>query len=907
MAERLYASSNHRNAPGERELTEVRIPPRNELTTGTPPNKLDSEESRKLLRQLLRWYYYERDRQAANRLEMAIDADFYDNLQWAEEDAATLSDRGQLPLVFNEVAPMCDWVIGTERRTRVDWKVMPRTDDDIEMADVKTKVMKFHADVNKAPFARSRAFEDAVKAGIGWVDDGVRDDPTAEILYSRYEDWRNVLWDSSAQELDLSDARYLFRWRWVDEDIACLMFPGRADRIKAAVENWAYHYDPMAEEETWVTPTDGANGTTRSGSMYPLSAGFSEEGERRRVKLIECQYRMPVKSKIINSGPLAGAFLADGDRGLMEALGKHGGTVIDKVVMRVHVAVFTETDLLAMGPSVFRHNRYSLTPIWCYRRSRDRLPYGMIRRARDIQRDLNKRASKALWLLNTNQIHGEAGAFDDIEEAREEAQMPDGVILGKKGYQWKVARDTDAATGQLQLMAMDQQSIQRGIGVTDENRGLRTNATSEVAIRARVQQGTISTTLPFDNLRYAVQTQGEKVLSLTEQFYSEQKVIRLSGAKNRLEWVRINTPETQPDGSVRYINDITATMADFVVSEQDYAGTLRQVMFESISQLANRLPPEVSLRVLTIAMEFSDLPNKDEIAAEIRRITGDRDPNGKMSEEEAQQAAAQQQAQAEAMQMQRESAVAALEEQRAKVREINARADQLEAEAERARMEAAGAGGAVDPKVAAQIEAIDRMREQLATEVERLSRELAKEQANAAGKLTAVRTDADTRTNIARIQAASAERIAEMQRASDKALESVLERVDKLAEQMGVRLQDAAKKTSEQIDEVREQVASKVEEKIAKATAAAAPPAPAAAPAPAPAAPAPAPQPAAAAPEPVRRTFRPQRNEAGDIVGGDIVRSDGTTERLTVKRHAGGDLAGQIAEVQITPAAGGAA
>ena len=26
-------------------------------------------------------------------------------------------------------------------------------------------------------------------------------------------------------ELDLSDARYIFRWRWVDEDVALAMFP----------------------------------------------------------------------------------------------------------------------------------------------------------------------------------------------------------------------------------------------------------------------------------------------------------------------------------------------------------------------------------------------------------------------------------------------------------------------------------------------------------------------------------------------------------------------------------------------------------------------------------------------------------------------------------------------------------
>jgi hypothetical protein len=61
-----------------------------------------------------------------------MDADFYDNLQWSPDDAQILKDRGQMPLVFNEVAPMVDWLIGTQRRTAVDWRVLPRSEDDVD-------------------------------------------------------------------------------------------------------------------------------------------------------------------------------------------------------------------------------------------------------------------------------------------------------------------------------------------------------------------------------------------------------------------------------------------------------------------------------------------------------------------------------------------------------------------------------------------------------------------------------------------------------------------------------------------------------------------------------------------------------------------------------------------------------
>jgi hypothetical protein len=501
-----------------------------------------------------------------------------------------------MPLVYNEVAPMVDWIIGTERRARVDWKVLPRTEDDVQAADVKTKVLKYTSDVNRVPFARSQAFGDAVKAGVGWLDDGARDDPTQEVLYSRYQDWRCVLWDSTSYELDLSDARYIFRWRWVDLDIAEAMFPTRAAQLRMAAEETGFNTDSNEEEDTWVASSD-PNLSSRTGRLVSQGAGMMVDAKRQRVKIIEAQWREPARVTVVADGPFKGAAVTRGDRMLGDAVAQGGYGLIDKVMMRVHMAVFTEASMLAVGASPYRHNRFTLTPIWCYRRGRDRMPYGIIRRVRDIQQDLNKRASKALFMLNTNQIIADEGAVADPNLARDEADRPDGYIEKKPGKEFLIRRDTDQATGQIQMMTLAGQTIQKSAGVAQENMGRQTNAVSGEAIKARQLQGSVVTTEPFDNLRLAVQVQGEKQLSLSEQFYTQPKVIRLTGAKGALEWVRVNQPELMSDGSVRILNDICSSMADFIVSEADYAGTLRQVMFDSLNQLAARLPPEVSLRL----------------------------------------------------------------------------------------------------------------------------------------------------------------------------------------------------------------------------------------------------------------------------------------------------------------------
>ena len=200
------------NARTERDNAWDRLPNKKEVVE-TQEHPLDSEENESLIKRLLAYYQQEIDRQIDNRIEMAIDDDFYDNIQWNEEDANELRSRGQNPTVYNVTATTCNWIMGSEKRGRTDFKILPRKKEDSTSAERETQLLKYLADVNRMQYHRSRAFEDAVKVGIGWLEDGVTDDDDGEPIYTRYEDWRNILWDSafltnedgSALELETPD------------------------------------------------------------------------------------------------------------------------------------------------------------------------------------------------------------------------------------------------------------------------------------------------------------------------------------------------------------------------------------------------------------------------------------------------------------------------------------------------------------------------------------------------------------------------------------------------------------------------------------------------------------------------------------------------------------------------------
>lgn len=599
-------------------------------------NELDSDENEALHSLLMSYYRQELDRQAENRYQMAIDDDYYDNIQYSEEDAQVLVDRGQAPIVYNVAKIAIDWVLGTEKRGRTDFKILPRGKEDLKAAEKKTNLMKYLSDSNRLPFQCSRAFEDAVKVGIGWLEDGVQDDEDGEPIYSRYESWRNMLADSCATEMDYSDGRYEFRSKFVDIDVAKAYFPDRKGAIDEGKDS---------------SSRFGAGGDIDGDEAMDISesrmtefgfGGLDNINQRERVRLIECWFKKPETVKKLTKGTYKGEIYDIDDERHQD------GEPQDRVVMRMYLAIMTTEAVLFLGPSPYRHNRFPFTPVWGFKRGRDGQPYGIMRGIRDIQDSVNKMASKFKHILSTNKVIMDEGAVEDIDKFAEEVSRPDAIIVKRQGKELTLNADRDLAPAFMDMFSRDISMIQQGSGVTDENLGRRTNATSGVAIEARQDQGSVVTIKLFDNLRLAKQMQGEIQLSLLEQFMTEKKQFRITNQRGNADFVDIN------DGMPE--NDITRSKADFVISESDWRASMRQAATDQLLEVLGKIGPDMAIAVLDLVVDAMDVPNRDEIVKRIRKMNGMSDPDQtektpeEMQEEQAeQQAAAKQAAAQEAM------------------------------------------------------------------------------------------------------------------------------------------------------------------------------------------------------------------------------------------------------------------
>ena len=612
------------------------------------------------------WFLAEAARQGYNRALMAKCEEFYDGTQWDYDAAEAVRERGQNPVVYNEVKNAIDWLIGTARQGRVDFTVVANDEGDEASDDAiaKTKLLKYLDECNRAPFERSFAEDECFKAGLGWLEIGLRGDNANVPIYIGAESWRNIIFDSQGMKRDMTDRRFLFRIKVVDEDVALAMFPDQEEKIKRCVhlgddmyvfQEWLGGAGLLAGLDTFSFNGIGDGDNTKD---YMTPRPVDLFNPRRRVLLIECWSREPQTQYHPVTGVAAG------------------------VSYRMMCSIMTEKDTLLECWSPFKHDLFPFVPLWAYINKRTGLPYSPILQLIGPQEALNHRMSRSLFEASVNQLMLEAGAIDgeimDLEEIRRELDDPAGTMVFKDGaLSGNKVRDRDnqkKAEAQLKLADRDSNAIRAMSGVNSDNLGRNSNVNSGKAVLAKQQQGGLLTLELFDNLLFARQMEGEITLSLAEQFITDPMTLRVSSGAHKYEFHKIN--QMQPDGTV--LNDITQRKASFVVGEQAWKASYAEAAFESLmnvmTQLASSSPQMVTNLLDVVFAMHPNLPHKKQILDRIREVNGQTDPDSKPTPK---QIAAQQQKQ-QIAQAQFQAQMAKFQ---AEIKESQAKGEKLEADA----------------------------------------------------------------------------------------------------------------------------------------------------------------------------------------------------------------------------------
>lgn len=654
-----------------------------EREDGTVLNKKQHED-KEFLHWAMSMYHREVDIQLDDRFERARDCAFYDGDQFTDDELSVYEERNQAARCYNEIKPTVDWILGGERRSRADWSVLPRSEDDVEIAIVKTKLVKYINDINKAKYYRTKSFEEMVKSGEGWTKIFLdkNDEGEAQISY-RYVHWRDMVRDSTCRDtVNFSDCRYMWETRVVDLDSLIVRFPEHEQALKNQARDFE---DLKIEKESELNDYAGDKYDKNTG-VYSRYVGSMSIGggiyctTRQAVRVWEMWYKKTERVKVLKKAGGSSNEIYDENNPVHTYLVmRKGATVVETIRDQMYMALYTEDVVLYHGKSIYAHNKFPYVCRTAFIKDSDNAVYGVIRQIRDPQSSLNARRNRALFLMAANQVVMEDGAVDDLNELASQVSKPDGIIVYKANRKLEIGKTSELASQQVAFAEQDAAHINRTVGITSESLGAASTGKSGIAIQALQEQGSIITTSIIDNNLMALQVEGELVLSLIEQFMDAELQFRITGDDpSRPEFVRVN------DGMS---TSITETQADFIVAERDYRQTMRQALSEQMLAVVGNIvqstgDPKMAVALLEMSIDLQDLPNKKIITAELRRAAGlpprDETEDERKAREEGEQAQAQQSAE-----LQRKQQEIMLMQEEAKAKKLQAEAIQQLAESER--------------------------------------------------------------------------------------------------------------------------------------------------------------------------------------------------------------------------------
>lgn len=602
---------------------------------------------------------------------------YYDGDQLPPEVLQVLKDRGQPMTIHNLIAPTVDGVLGMEAKTRTDLLVISDDPDD-ETEKLAEAINAEFADacrlgnMNKA---RSDAYAEQIKAGLSWVEVRRNSDPFGPEFKVSTVSRNEVFWDWLSREADLSDCRWLMRRRWMDTDEAKATFPGMAQVIDYAIDDWRGFVDTTVTE----------------GQPSPLMSAWEEyqswdrqqnewlQRERRRVLLQVVYYRtfdrLPVMA--LSSGRV----VAFDKNNLMHAVAVASGRVQVRVgrVSRIREAWFVGPHFIVDRPCSAPQGMFPLVPFWGYRKDKTGEPYGLISRAIPAQDEVNFRRIKLTWLLQAKRVIMDEDATQlSDNELMEQIERPDGIIKlnpARKNQKsvadvFRVEQDFQVASQQFQVMQESEKLIQDTMGVYSAFLGQDSNASSGVAISNLVEQGATTLAEINDNYQFACQQVGRLLLAYLLDDLKKRRnhaVVINRDDRQRRQTIVLNAEGDNGE----LTNDISRLNTHIALAPVQQTPAFKAQLAQRMSEVIQGLPPQVQAVVLDLWVNLLDVPQKQEFVERIRAALGTPKSPDEMTLEE-QEAAAQQQA---------------LEQQQAELqmREMTGRVAKLEAEAARAR------------------------------------------------------------------------------------------------------------------------------------------------------------------------------------------------------------------------------
>jgi hypothetical protein len=616
---------------------------------------------------------------------------FYLGDQWDPEDKKKLEDEGRPALTINMVLTTVNAVLGEQTSKRSEFKYKAKAEGVESTPGVMTKLMSAIKDAQDYDWVESQVFADSIiQHGRGYFDIRVEfDDNMLGEIKIKSDDPTQIMLDPDAKEYDPSTWQEVYETKWMSLEEVEAAYGKKArtelqdigingTRIDIDSIQWAEdNFGDTENDVTVRTPVDDAeNRTIRQVRVI----------ERQHVRMVPCRKFVDLQTGDTKTVP------ATWDEQRAEDFSTtHNLAIITQVDKKVRWTVTSDSVVLHDDWSPYR--TFTKIPYFSYfRRGK---PFGLVTNLISPQEQLNKLSSQELHIVNTTANSGwimERGSLsgmtaDDLRNQGAETGLVLEINPGKKAPE-KI-QPNRVPTGIERAAIKSAQFIKEISGVNDAALGSDSAEVSGVALDNKVLRAQVQMQVPFDNLQRSRYLVANKLLELVQQFYTEERVFKV--ATEGMDFENMDGKEqtyvvNQQKGAGEIINDITIGKYEVALSTVPARDSYDDMQFAealNLMQVGVPIPPD---RIV----EYSHLAHKDELAQEIRDMSG----RGEVTPEQQRMMQLQQQAQEQMLMAEVANAQASVSKIEAETLNLISKASQTE-------------GGMNAPEIQIQIEALD--------------------------------------------------------------------------------------------------------------------------------------------------------------------------------------------------------
>ena len=554
------------------------------------------------------------------REESREDLQFYAGQQDTKEVLARLKELKRPPTVYNEIKPKIDMLIGLGAQMKLAANVVPTGDEDEAMAELMKNTIehfKRKLDLNDR---EAKCFEKTVKSGRSflhyWVDDS---NPFKLQLRSAVVPGYRCYCDPDSEEYNMSDARYFFVDKWVDEEDIKELYPA----------------------------FDGSAAKASYGDSVPDYPIFFNEA-KEKYRLVDVWYRKYEKviwfinpingqpdslkpkdfdkfAKALKKGIPVGSE-PDVQMVQMDSLENQDG-----VKQFIYYAIFGGSGILKHQVSPYQgylEKHFPYIKFGAYVDDENNRYFGAITMQKDPQRGINTMRRQLMHMLQTApkgiMIH-ETGAIINIDDYEDRGNDPTYHMEVVRGAieRVKFTKQPTISPVYNQLDQVFVQSMKDASGVQDSMMGVQTFS-REPGITTQMRQDASIAVLYilFSNYTKSRIHSTRILMALIQQYVTAEEVIRIQG-ESGYELMQINS---QLNPQIQGFNDVTMGEYDLIVDEDAETRSTRLAIAKMLVDFSQNnpgmIPPDIILDYanlpFTVKQEIKAF-NQAALAEETRR------------------------------------------------------------------------------------------------------------------------------------------------------------------------------------------------------------------------------------------------------------------------------------------------